>query len=51
MVKMTDTPEKLQWMTDGLRHFNMVIPSTVSKFTLCCELSRQMHYETDEEED
>ena len=51
MVKMTDTPEKLQWMTDGLRHFNMVVPSTVSTLTLCCELSRQMHYETDEEED
>ena len=52
-----DSPEKLKWVSDGVKHFDCDVPDT--PFTggiptgvfLCMRLSEQLHYETDDDDD
>ena len=49
MSKMAETPGMSEWISDGLKLFDVAIDDT-GALRKCVELSRQLHYETDDED-
>ena len=50
MFKMAETPGMSEWISDGLKLFDVTTTDNSSVLRKCMDLSLQLHYETDDED-